>query len=258
MTLRSTSLIPTWVSLTCRRNSRRDEVLVAPRVEAPQRRVVHRGVGVALAPDDDVGLHGAHDGDEGGEQLGRDVAVGVDEAEIAPPSHAQPGPQRVRPCRRSWRTTPGAPRSRGSPSSVNGLPSVEPSDTVMISKVMPDESSTRTMSSTVVRSRPRGCSTARRSTRRAWVGEHGAVGPALLGSDSGTITSPARTASCVGIRVSRLPDGLGVQDAPGAPGFSATRSGAGSEAPVAAPGRGRSDGVGSSGPRVSGVRMVNF
>ena len=41
----------------------------------------------------------------------------------------------------------------GKPSSVKGLPSVEPSDTVMISKVMPDASSTRTMSSTVVRSR---------------------------------------------------------------------------------------------------------
>ena len=44
----------------------------------------------------------------------------------------------------------------GNPSSVNGLPSVEPSETVMISKVMPDESSTRTMSSTVVRSRSPG------------------------------------------------------------------------------------------------------
>ena len=41
----------------------------------------------------------------------------------------------------------------GKPSRVNGLPSVEPSDTVMISKVMPDASSTRTMSSTVVRRR---------------------------------------------------------------------------------------------------------
>ncbi len=41
----------------------------------------------------------------------------------------------------------------GKPSSVNGLPSVEPSDTVMISKVMPDDASTRTMSSIVVRRR---------------------------------------------------------------------------------------------------------
>ena len=44
----------------------------------------------------------------------------------------------------------------GKPSSVKGLPSVEPSDTVMISKVMPDASSTRTMSSTVVRRRSPG------------------------------------------------------------------------------------------------------
>ena len=40
----------------------------------------------------------------------------------------------------------------GKPSRVNGLPSVEPSDTVMISKVMPEASSTRTMSATVERS----------------------------------------------------------------------------------------------------------
>ena len=39
----------------------------------------------------------------------------------------------------------------GKPSSVNGLPSVEPSDTVMISKVMPEASSTLTMSFTVER-----------------------------------------------------------------------------------------------------------
>ncbi len=44
----------------------------------------------------------------------------------------------------------------GKPASVNGLPSVEPSDTVMISNVMPEASSTRTMSSTVARSRPPG------------------------------------------------------------------------------------------------------
>ena len=41
----------------------------------------------------------------------------------------------------------------GNPSSRNGLPSVEPSDTAMISKVMPDASSTRTMCATVERSR---------------------------------------------------------------------------------------------------------
>ena len=41
------------------------------------------------------GCLGTHDGDEGGEQLGGDVAVGVDEAEIAPPSQRQALPQRV-------------------------------------------------------------------------------------------------------------------------------------------------------------------
>ena len=44
----------------------------------------------------------------------------------------------------------------GKPSNVKGLPSVEPSDTAMISNVMPDASSTRTMSATVVRSRAPG------------------------------------------------------------------------------------------------------
>ncbi len=44
----------------------------------------------------------------------------------------------------------------GNPASVNGLPSVEPSDTAMISKFMPDESRTRTMCSTVERSRAPG------------------------------------------------------------------------------------------------------
>ena len=44
----------------------------------------------------------------------------------------------------------------GKPSRVKGLPSVEPSDTVMISKVMPDASRTRTMCSTVARSRRPG------------------------------------------------------------------------------------------------------
>jgi hypothetical protein len=39
---------------------------------------------------------------------------------------------------------------------VKGLPSVEPSDTVMISKVMPDAASTRTISSTVTRKRSPG------------------------------------------------------------------------------------------------------
>ena len=94
MTSRSTSLIPTWVSLTFRWKSRLDEALVAPRVEPAQGRVVHRGVRMALAADDDVGLLGAHDGDEVAEQLGRDVAVGVDEAEIAPAPHPEAGPQR--------------------------------------------------------------------------------------------------------------------------------------------------------------------
>ena len=72
-----------------------DEALVAPRVQPPQRRVVHRGVRVPLAPDDDVGLLGPHDGDEGGQELRRDVAVGVDEAEIPAPAHPEPGPERV-------------------------------------------------------------------------------------------------------------------------------------------------------------------
>jgi hypothetical protein len=44
----------------------------------------------------------------------------------------------------------------GKPASVNGLPSVDPSDTAMISKVMPEASSTRSMSSTVVRRRSPG------------------------------------------------------------------------------------------------------
>ncbi len=44
----------------------------------------------------------------------------------------------------------------GKSSSVKGLPSVEPSDTVMISKVMPDAASTRTISSTVTRKRSPG------------------------------------------------------------------------------------------------------
>ena len=44
----------------------------------------------------------------------------------------------------------------GNPASVNGLPSVEPSDTVMISKLSPDSSMTRTMCSTVERNLPPG------------------------------------------------------------------------------------------------------
>ena len=70
-------------------------MLVAPRVEPAQRGVVDRRPGVALAPDDDVGPLGLHDRDEGGQELGGDVAVGVDEAEIPPPPHRQTLAQRV-------------------------------------------------------------------------------------------------------------------------------------------------------------------
>ena len=105
-----------------------------------------------LAPDDDVGLLGAHHGDEGGEELRGDVAVGVDEAEIAAPPHAQARPERVALADVGRRTDRRTTLS-GNPSRVKGLPSVEPSDTVMISKVMPEASSTRTICATVVRSR---------------------------------------------------------------------------------------------------------
>ena len=92
-----------------------DEALVAPRVQPPQRRVVHRGVRVPLAADDDVGLLGAHDGDEGGQELGGDVAVGVDEAEVPPPPHAEPRPQRVALADVGVERDRAARRSRGSP-----------------------------------------------------------------------------------------------------------------------------------------------
>ena len=72
-----------------------DQVLVTPRVEMAQGRVVDRRRRVALAPDDDVGPLGLHDRDEGGEELGGDVAIGVDEAEIPPPPHRQTLAQRV-------------------------------------------------------------------------------------------------------------------------------------------------------------------
>ncbi len=71
-----------------------DQSLVAPRVEPAQRRVVHRGVRVALGADDDVGFLRAHHRDEVAEEFGRDVAVRVDEAEIPPSSHPQSRPQR--------------------------------------------------------------------------------------------------------------------------------------------------------------------
>ena len=44
----------------------------------------------------------------------------------------------------------------GNPSRVKGLPSVEPSETAMISKRMSEASSTRTMWATVVRRRSPG------------------------------------------------------------------------------------------------------
>src|ERR1700722_12732090 len=48
---------------------------------------MHGGFGVALAPDDDVRALGIHEGNEGGQELWGDVAVGVKKAQV--PAGAQ-------------------------------------------------------------------------------------------------------------------------------------------------------------------------
>ena len=74
------------------------ELLVAPGVEAPQRRVDDHGLGMPLAPDGEVRGARLDAVDELAQHRGRDVPVTVDEPEIAPPAEAEAEPREHGPC----------------------------------------------------------------------------------------------------------------------------------------------------------------
>ena len=129
------SLIPVWVSRMFRRNPSAHHLLVTPRIDAPQQRVLDLRERVALAAEDYVGAVEAHHGLEGVEQYGVEVPVGVDETQIAAPAPGQPdaqgcplalvvGEYQVRELRVGPPATSSSSRS---------LPSVEPSETATTS-----------------------------------------------------------------------------------------------------------------------------